>query len=78
MHIESGIEELRKLIKLANNTNECVFDGLSIHAIVFLLQACRKSTWDITPDDLTEDEIRFAVINGKLSTECLERLERDL
>lgn len=71
---ERGIDELRKLVNMANWTREDAFDGLDAYAIVRLLQACRKLDLETLPDQLTEDEQDYAIEHGKVSTECLTRL----
>jgi hypothetical protein len=71
---ETGIEELRKLVNMANNTREDAFDGLDAFQVVRLLQACRALDLEVLPDDMNDEE-RLEVANtGKVPTETLELL----
>lgn len=74
---ESGIEELRGLVRLANNTRESAFDGFTAEECFLLLRACRDSDWDITPDELRSDERQYAAENGKIHKRTHTRLERE-
>lgn len=63
---ETGIEELRVLVAIANNTPETALDDLSVEDAITLLRACRASEWDVTPDDLTEAQRRNAIEHGEV------------
>lgn len=71
---ESGIDELRKLVNMANNTAEGAFDDFGLYEVVELLRACRRIDLDITPEQLTRDEAEFAARRGRVSIKCLRRL----
>lgn len=70
----SGIDELRKLVNLANNTNESAFDDLGLEETVRLLRACRALDLETLPDMLEQDELEFAAKNGRISKKALRRL----
>ena len=75
---ETGVEELRRIVRVANMTTESAFDGLTVEECVRLVRACWKSKWDILPDDLTFEERRKAADTGRLPEACEDRLDRDL
>lgn len=69
-----GMEELRSLVNIANQTNESAFDGFTLEETVRLLQACRALDLETLPDMLTPGERKYAAKHGKVSTACLRRL----
>jgi len=71
---ETGIEFLRRLVEVANSTNEEVFDDLSVEETIKLIRACWDSDFDIYADDLWPDERSFAARNGRLSKSAVKRL----
>jgi hypothetical protein len=73
---ETGIEELRKLVNMANNTREDAFDDFDLEQTVRLLRACRELNLEVLPDQLTEEEAEDTASTGRISTECLRRLYR--
>lgn len=62
----SGIDELRKLLRIAGHTCEYAFDGIGVHGVIRLLQACKYSPVEVLPDALTEKERLYAAQHGKL------------
>lgn len=72
---ESGIEELRQLAGISRDTREYAFDGLTAIECLNLLRAVRACDWDIYADALTEEERQGAAKTGKLSAECVARLD---
>jgi hypothetical protein len=74
-YVESGIEELRQLAGISRDTREYAFDGFTVLECVNLLRAVRACDWDIYADALTEEERQYAATSGKLSAECVARLD---
>jgi hypothetical protein len=75
---ETGMEELRRIVRVANMTNESAFDSFTAEQCIKLIRACWASKWDILPDDLTGVERGYAAVHGVLSEECTLRLEKAL
>ena len=75
---ETGIEELRRIVRAADMTREAAFDGFTAEECMRLVRACWGSQWDILPDELLHEERLEAAKTGKLSAACEERLDRDL
>lgn len=71
---ETGIEFLRRLVEVANSTNEEVFDDLSVEETINLIRACWDSEFDIYADNLLPAERAFAARTGKLSKKAVDRL----
>jgi hypothetical protein len=71
---ETGIEFLRRLVSVANYTNEEVFDDLSVEETIKLIRACWDSEFDIYADALSPSERAFAARTGKLSKKAVDRL----
>jgi hypothetical protein len=70
----TGIEELRALVNMANNTREDAFDGLNAEETVCLLRACRALNLETLPDQLTPEGRAYAAKHGEVSTKELRRL----
>jgi hypothetical protein len=71
---ETGIDFLRRLVSVANYTNEEVFDDLSVKETINLISACWDSDFDIYADALLPVERAFAARNGRLSKRTVDRL----
>ena len=71
---ETGIQELRKLVNMANNTREDALDGFTAEELVKLLRACRDLNLEVLPDQLQPWERRYAAKHGKVSKGALRRL----
>lgn len=71
---ETGIQELRILVGMADWSNESALDDFDLKATVRILQACRALDLETLPDMLTLAERRYAAKHGKVSTACLRRL----
>ena len=65
--IESGIDMVRRAVRVANMTRESAFDGFSAEECLRLIRACWASKWDILPDDLLPEELEYAATHGRLS-----------
>jgi len=74
---ESGIEELRQLAGISGYTREYAFDGFTAIECLNLLRAVRACEWDIYADALTPEEREHAAKTGKLSEECVARLDTE-
>jgi hypothetical protein len=72
---ETGIEELRRVVRAANMTTESAFDTYTAEQVILVMRACWASGWDILPDDLLASERAHAAVHGVLSEECLARLK---
>lgn len=75
---ETGAEELRKIVRVLNNTREGALDGFTAEELIRIVRACLASPFDITPDYLHYNEARHAIRYQKLSPRCLARLEKAL
>lgn len=75
---ESGIDELRRFVRMADATRESAFDGFTAEGCVKLMRACCASKYYILPDDLTVRERAYASRLGGLSNACLARLDHEL
>ncbi len=75
---ETGIEELRRIVRVCSDTQESAFDGFTAEQIIYMVRACWASPWDIRPDDLTPEERDFAALFAHLSGDALARLEAEL
>lgn len=75
---ETGIEEMRRAVRTANDTHEAAFIGFTAEECLGLIRACWASAWDVYPHDLTPAERRDAATTGKLSKECNARLDKVL
>jgi hypothetical protein len=74
---ETGIEELRHAARVSE-WNSDAFDGYTAEECLNAIRACWRSGWDILPDALLASERAHAAVHGKLSEECLARLEKEL
>lgn len=72
--IESGIEMVRRAVRVANMTRESSFDGFSAEECLRLISACWASKWDVLPDDLLLSERIHAASHGRLSEAAERRL----
>lgn len=75
---ETGIEELRRIAKASEMCRESAFDRFSANECMKMIRACWGSGWDILPDDLTDEERRFASEHGRLPDFAMVRLEKEL
>jgi len=60
-----GIDELRQIVRLCDNTRESEHDGYSAEELIKMTRAILASGWDITASDLTEEEKEYAAEHGK-------------
>lgn len=73
--VETGIEQLRKLVNVAGWTNEWAFDDITdMFATIRLLQACLALDLETLPDQLTPAERKYAAKHGKVRKTCIKRL----
>lgn len=71
---ESGIETLRALVNMAGWSGEWALDDLNVTQTIKLLQACRVMDLETLPDQLNDNERRYAARTGKLSRTTMRRL----
>lgn len=74
---ETGVEELRMLVQIADYTTESAFDSFNLLQTINILKACHKLDLETFADDLTHDERKFAAKHGRVSIKCLTRLYND-
>ena len=74
---ETGIEELRRVVRAASMCRESAFDGFSAEECVRMIRACWTSKWDVLPDDLLPEERYEAAATGKLPEEAEARLDAE-
>lgn len=57
-----GFNELDKIHAMAQNTHLHVFEGMSAEEIVRVCRVCLASEWDVYPHDLTENQVKMAIV----------------
>jgi hypothetical protein len=67
-----GIEELRRMVNLFNNTTESFNQRYTVEQLVLIYRAYQRSEWDITPDYWTPKEVKLA-LEGKGTGATSER-----
>jgi len=73
---ETGANRMRRIVGLANMTNEGALDGYLVVEILRIFAACWASGWDILPDELKVSERDYAAEHGVLSKSAARRLDR--
>jgi hypothetical protein len=72
---ETGAEQLRRIVAVLNGSRESALDPFTAEELLRIVRACWTSPWDIYPDNLTFDELKFAAKHSKLSAACKRRLD---
>jgi hypothetical protein len=73
----TGIEFLRRVVAIADRTEEAVFDDLNTAQVIKLVCACWESEFDIYADQLTSAERVYAARHGRLSPSAVKRLNEE-
>ena len=75
---ETGPEMLRRVVRVLDWTHGDAVDPFTAEECLNIVRACWGSKWDILPDNLTREELKYAARHGSLSVRCNARLDKEL
>lgn len=64
----TGIDRLRKVVRLFNNTSEDFNQRYNEKQLLAIAEAYFKCKWDITPDQWSKEQVSKAIMFGAVPT----------